>query len=156
TLDLIRAIGIPEEHLPPLRNIPLDAPRPFADVIRTGRPAFWGSPAERDARFPELRTVSFVTSAFAALPLRSEERVFGALGLGFAETRRFDSSDRELMQTLAGQCAIALERTRLQEAERAAQRRLAFLAEASELLASSLDSDVTLQRLAALAVPELA
>ena len=58
--------------------------------------------------------------------------------------------------TLARQAALALERARLFEAERAGRQRLAFIAEASELLGSSLDYEQTLARLARLSVPELA
>jgi PAS domain S-box-containing protein len=48
------------------------------------------------------------------------------------------------------------ERTRLLEAERAVRDRLAFLAEVSETLASSLDYQTTLARIARLAVPRVA
>jgi PAS domain S-box-containing protein len=47
------------------------------------------------------------------------------------------------------------ERARLLDAERRARERLAFVAEASRVLASSLDYETTLQRVASLAVPEL-
>jgi GAF domain-containing protein len=64
---------------------------------------------------------------------------------------------------MAQQCAQALERTRLYDAERTAraaaeraQRRLAFLAEASVVLASSLDYETTLRNVAILAVPQFA
>jgi len=48
------------------------------------------------------------------------------------------------------------ERERIFEAERAARQRLAFLAEASETLASSLDYSTTVARVAHLAVPRIA
>jgi len=75
----------------------------------------------------------------------------------------------EVLRTAAGTLGAAIERRRA-EAERlqlvreqsaraeaeAAQRRLAFLAEASRVLASSLDYQTTLQSVANLAVPTLA
>ena len=57
------------------------------------------------------------------------------------------------MQLLADRVALAIEQSRLYESERAASRRLEFLAEASELLGATLDYSVALQGLTALAVP---
>jgi signal transduction histidine kinase len=68
-----------------------------------------------------------------------------------------------LMQALVSQCAQALDRARLYEAERtaraeveAAQRRSAFLLEASTTLGSSLEYEDTLAKIARLAVPRVA
>src|SRR2546423_119962 len=58
--------------------------------------------------------------------------------------------------TPPGRGARARGGARLFEAEQAARQRLAFIAEASELLGSSLDYEQTLARLARLSVPELA
>ena len=90
------------------------------------------------------------------LPLTLEGRLIGVLGLSFGRDMKFSASRRQMKLTLARQAALALERTRLYEAERAARQRLAFIAEASELLSSSLEYEETLARLARLAVPQLA
>src|SRR5207244_2192210 len=70
---------------------------------------------------------------------------------------------RELAESIVQQGAQALDRARLYEAERAAraeaeaaQERVAFLAEASEILGSSLDYEQTLASIAGLAVRSLA
>src|SRR2546423_9405377 len=68
----------------------------------------------------------------------------------------FSESGRRMKITLARQAALALERARLYEAERAARERFAFIAEASELLSSSMEYEETLARVAQLAVPRLA
>ncbi|HYD53723.1 MAG TPA: HAMP domain-containing sensor histidine kinase, partial [Gemmatimonadaceae bacterium] len=74
----------------------------------------------------------------------------------------FAPDDRAFLAVLADQVALSLERVRLFEAERlaraasaAAQARAEFLAEASRLLASSLDHRATLEALARAAVPRL-
>jgi PAS domain S-box-containing protein len=101
--------------------------------------------------------------ATAALPLLTSARPLGVLELRFPYRRRFGRDDRGYMLALAGQGARALERSLLYEAERAARRnaedageRLAFLAQASEVLGSSLDYKATLATVARLAVPRLA
>jgi PAS domain S-box-containing protein len=99
----------------------------------------------------------------AVLPLLTSTRPLGVLELAFSYRRRFGRDDRVYMLALAGQGARALERSLLYEAERAARRnaeeageRLAFLAQASEVLGSTLDYRTTLATVARLAVPRLA
>jgi signal transduction histidine kinase len=64
--------------------------------------------------------------------------------------------DAKLLDLIADRVALAINQATLQEAERAAQERLQFLGEASALLASSLEMDETLGRVAQLAVPHFA
>src|SRR4029077_17667401 len=64
--------------------------------------------------------------------------------------------DARLLELIADRIAIAINQAALYEAEQAAEERLHFLGEASTLLASSLDVDATLARVAQLAVPRLA
>ncbi|MFL5514861.1 MAG: ATP-binding protein [Gemmatimonadales bacterium] len=101
--------------------------------------------------------------SLAVLPLLTSTRPLGALQLEFSYPRRFGREDRVYMLALAGQGARALERSLLYQAERAARHnaeeageRLAFLAQASEVLGSSLDYKTTLATVARLAVPRLA
>lgn len=77
--------------------------------------------------------------------------------------RTFGEQDRELLALFAAQAVIAIEHARLHDARdralaeaEAARQRAAFLAEASAGLATSLDYDATLNRVAWLAVPTLA
>ncbi|OLC37451.1 MAG: hypothetical protein AUH81_06015 [Candidatus Rokubacteria bacterium 13_1_40CM_4_69_5] len=88
--------------------------------------------------------------------------------LGFIIARYLPGSgptpeDEHLFKIVANHVAIAIENARLYETERAAhaaaeaaRRRAAFLAEASAVLASSLDYDATLSEVARLAVPSVA
>lgn len=121
-LTLVRTIGYPPERLAPWRRIPLDARVPVAEVARTGRPRFITSAAELgyDASgAPVDRLVD--SQAWATLPLVAEERTLGTLALSFQRAGDFDEEERAFMVTLAQQCALALDRSRLYEAERRAR-----------------------------------
>ena len=89
------------------------------------------------------------------VPLLVEGRLLGVLHVGSVTPRVFTNDDERTLQLLADRVALAIEQSRLYESERAASRRLEFLAEASELLGSTLDYTTALQRLSALAVPYL-
>jgi PAS domain S-box-containing protein len=85
------------------------------------------------------------------VPLVARGRTLGALTLVWSETdRSYAESDLQLAQELAARAAVAVDNARLYREADLSRERLAFLAEASELLGSSLDVDVTLARLAAL------
>jgi PAS domain S-box-containing protein len=134
----------------------VDADLPMSYVVRTREPLFLESRVERNKLFPSLEGKGEDGHAVAVLPLALEGRLLGVIALSFGENMRFSQERRQMKITLARQAAQALERARLYAAEQAARQRLSFIAEASELLASSLDYEQTLRRVAQLAVPRLA
>jgi GAF domain-containing protein len=89
------------------------------------------------------------------VPLMVEGRLLGVLHVGSVIQRVFTNDDERTLQLLADRIALAIEQSSLYESARAAGRRLEFLAEASELLGSTLDYSVALERLSELAVPYL-
>jgi signal transduction histidine kinase len=108
-----------------------------------------------DERHFELMSELDPRSAMA-VPLVAQGRVLGALTFAWSESgRRYDHSDTVLAEELGHRAALAIENARLYRSELEAQRRIAFLVEASDVLASSLDYDETLSALARLAVPRL-
>lgn len=130
------------------------ATSPVARVIATGN-AVW-------AEAPDALADS-VGLARAIVPLVLADRVIGAIELSFAGAVVFEIEDRDLLLALAAQCAQALERARLLEAERharaaadAAARASTFLADASKLLARSLDEQETFEATVQAAVTGLA
>ena len=137
-------------------RFPLASDVPMCRVVRTGEPLFLASVVERNAVFPELGDQGQEGHALVVLPLQVEGRIIGSMSLSFAQDISFPPERREMKITLARQAAQALARSRLYENERALRQRMSFLAEASELLASSLAYEETLARVARLAVPELA
>jgi signal transduction histidine kinase/GAF domain-containing protein len=97
------------------------------------------------------------------VPLLHRGTLIGVFHVGTTTRRRFTPDDVVTVQLVADRVAMAIEQSRLYEAEReargeaeATQRRLAFLSEASRVLASSLDYPTTLERMTELAVPEVA
>jgi signal transduction histidine kinase len=82
--------------------------------------------------------------------------VIGVVHAGSVAYAQFVEDDARLLELIADRIALAINQAALHDAERVAQERLQFLGEASALLASSLDVDETLERVARLAVPHFA
>jgi PAS domain S-box-containing protein len=156
TIELLAQRGYRDSVLRDYARFPVSADLPMSHVARTGKPLFISSMKERNTLFTSLEGKGDDGHALAVLPLMLEGRVIGVIGLSFGQDMEFSEGRRQMKITLARQAALALERTRLYEAERAARERFAFIAEASELLSSSMEYEETLSRLARLAVPWLA
>ncbi len=118
-------------------------------IASSGQPMIIDDVSTSDLRSPLLR--SEVRSA-VGVPLLIENRVIGVLRAGSVQFRQFTSDDLRLLQIVADRLALAIDRGRLAEAERAARTE----ADASNVLASSLDYERTLKDLASNAVPALA
>jgi signal transduction histidine kinase len=92
-----------------------------------------------------------------AVPLVAHDRTLGALTFAWSESERtYDEGDLTLAEEVARRAALAIDNARLYRAEQAARDRTTFLAEASNLLAGSLDYTETLASVARLAVPRVA
>ena len=98
-----------------------------------------------------------------ALPLRIQGRNVGTITFYFRRRRELQSDELEEAEVLANLAASGIstaelyaEQVRLREQAEAQRRRAAFLAQASAALGASLDFNITLQRVAELAVPEIA
>ena len=142
----------------------LDEPYPVNDAVRHRQIILLESAGEFLARYPALAqsVIPGGYEAYAAAPLEIEGRVLGAINYNFADRRKFTSEDRTFLGAIARQCAQALERARLFEAERVARadaeevaRRSAALSSASEALVGSLDVETTLGLIVDLATKEL-
>jgi len=95
------------------------------------------------------RDGTFFPVAYVAAPVSTDGTIAGTV-LSFHDTTAREAVERERR-------AAEEERARLLASEREARERLAFLAEASETLASTaLDYETTLARIAGLAVPRIA
>jgi PAS domain S-box-containing protein len=156
SIELLAQRGYDPEVMSGWANFPLDAELPMSAVVRTGEPLFLTSIAERNRLYPGLSHLGQEGHALVVLPLAVEGAVFGGLSLSFDRDTVFEPERRELKMAFARQAAQALARSRIYAAEQAMRERMTFLAEASRLLASSLDYNRTLSRLAHLCVPQLA
>jgi serine phosphatase RsbU (regulator of sigma subunit)/anti-sigma regulatory factor (Ser/Thr protein kinase) len=135
-LSIAAAAGYEAEVMKHWGRFPLDADLPASEAVRTGRPVFLSSSAERSARYPVFAAGPVVRDeAYAIIPLGSEIAL-GALVMGFPQPRTFTETDEAFLTALAGQCAAALARAGLyEERERA---RLAAEAAARTLQAALL------------------
>ena len=117
TLRNVGFKGVPSETEQAWREYSVDSPVPVAETARTGQRIVVSSVEERDLRYPVLRDVHGVGhgGAVTTFPLFSSERLLGVLGLCFPHSREFDEHDLALLQTLADQCAFAVERALLYE-----------------------------------------
>lgn len=138
------------------RRLPLSASNPLAEAARTGEAIFAAGRAEIDGRWPELFPPEDGDRSLIALPLSTGERCVGAVGLAFPESRPFARESRRYLGALAGSCAQAIERIQATAAATTAVSKLRFLADASAALATSLDYEATLRKVADLAVPDFA
>ncbi|WP_411104305.1 SpoIIE family protein phosphatase [Streptomyces sp. cmx-4-9] len=146
-----------ERETRPPASFSVTAPFPMAHTARTGLPLFFADPDERTGAFPEA--APFFTDrhhATAVLPLAVETRLFGAVSFHFDVRHDFADSERSFLAAVAGQCAQAIERTRLQQEASDKQAQLEALAEVSAVLATSLDPGATFDNLVAAVVPQIA
>jgi PAS domain S-box-containing protein len=156
TIEIVAQRGYEQNIFVGWETFPLDRDTPMARAILERTPFFFSTSAERNAAFPSMADLGDPSHALAILPLVVEGRPIGGIAFSFPTEVEFDADRRALKATLAQQAAQAIDRVRLYEAERALRQRMTFLADASELLGSSLDYETTLAQLARLAVPEMA
>ncbi|MCY1018381.1 GAF domain-containing protein [Pyxidicoccus sp. MSG2] len=165
-VELTASVGIPDELVAPMRVLPKGGrDLPGYEAVRTGAPVWLEGPEEVRARYPRLSALvaSGRARSLVLLPLFVEGRIFGTLGFGFAEAKRFSALERTSIAGLARQCGQALERSRLYERERtarlqaeAAGQRLRLLADASALVAGSMEWEETVAGVARLALGSFA
>jgi PAS domain S-box-containing protein len=122
-LKLTAAAGMSEHFVRSHGTLPLLSPLPDAEVFRTGEERYFESVASARAASPEFARAhqGIGHEAVAFVPFTVQARTIGLMALGFSQPRIFADDDRELLRTLAGQCAQAIERARLYEAERKAR-----------------------------------
>jgi signal transduction histidine kinase/CheY-like chemotaxis protein len=171
-----RAEGQPARRLERPRLDWSDGRHPVVRALRTGEAQFL--PELCGAERQEILNMGGfdaqlggALSSLMTVPLRGRERTLGALTLCFGESNRHHSQeDLRLAEDLAARAASAIDGARLHEdARRAAialdrerarleavRRSQLVLIEVGLLLAGSLDYEVTLRRIAELAVPALA
>ena len=90
------------------------------------------------------------------VPWRLGKTISGTIVFYWRRPRVFVQEDLEYAAALSNLSAAALNRIELDYQNQQERLRLMFLAEASQVLASSLDFEETLQRVAQLAVPKIA
>ena len=143
--------------MPDYYEFPLGAPLPGGDAIRSRGPIVIRNLAELAERYPSLSSIYSDERTLLVAPLIVGDHDLGVLSLTFVGQSTIDEQTQlTLLTTLADVSAQALERATATSAAAAAAERLAFLAEASVVLSSSLDYRTVLAAVAGLVVPRLA
>lgn len=132
------AVGYPDDLV---RRLAAERPGdnlPATTAARTGRPVWIESREDRNALFPEMAGLEPETEAICAVPLATRRQVLGALRFSFDKAHLFDPEERDFVQALAAQATLALQRSELVAAERAArsdaERLAAALADTADRL----------------------
>ncbi|MEH2163815.1 MAG: PAS domain S-box protein [Nostoc sp.] len=123
TLKVVQAIGYPQTLINTWATFPITSPNQIAETVRTGQPIFLENLAAMIARYPDLANVVTVmgNNSWASIPLIAEGKVIGALGLSFTTGQIFNKEEQGFMLTLGQQCAQAIARAQLYEAEKTAR-----------------------------------
>jgi PAS domain S-box-containing protein len=124
---LVRQVGFPGAASARVQRQSLSSPGILPEVLRTAAPVWLESREGADgfdARFPALADVWELLGlhAAAAVPLAVAGEVVGVISFGFTAPRAFTADDRGFLLALGQQAAVAVERARLFDAERAARR----------------------------------
>ena len=127
-------------------TISLDEPIVAEDIAATE----WLTPEHRAAH------AAAGTRSMLAVAMRYGDRVLGTLAFYYRELRHFSEAEKSAASLLANLAAAAIGAAELYETQRRLAQDQSFVAQASELLGSSLDYETTLANVAALAVPRFA
>jgi len=118
-------------------------------VAHTGEPLLANDVSQEPHYLPDELLPE--TKSELAVPLKVEERVVGVLDVESDELNAFDEEDIFILNTLAGQVAIAIENARLFKDVQRRVQELADLNEASQVITSSLHLEDVLTRIISLA-----
>jgi GAF domain-containing protein len=157
--DVVRLMGLRgglDGDAEAFASYPLSMRTPPADVIRSGRRLMLAGRAQILEAYPDSPRLDRGERSILVLPLNTVTDTVGAIGLSFPGRRTFDPAELDFLDILADTCAQALVRIQAEGEAAERQAKLSFLAEASAELASSLDYESTLARVARLAVPTFA
>ena len=135
SVDVVTSTGYADDDIAAWAAHALDANVPFARAIASGE-AIWALEPEEMAPFSDAAPGN--DHGWAALPLRTPAGVRGALHLSFRTPRTLSMDERRWLQTVVSQCAQALERSRLFDAEQILRRRSERLQSLTAALSNAL------------------
>jgi serine phosphatase RsbU (regulator of sigma subunit)/PAS domain-containing protein len=142
-LEHLASTGLMDATLQRLADgVTVDAPMPHCDTVRSRTITLWGSRAERDSAYPGLAGLSSDHQAWAFVPLLAQDKVIGVVVFAWRLDRRFGQADIALLVAVGRQCGLALEQSRLLDAEREARRATEFLVEVTRFVVEGSDAGV--------------
>jgi PAS domain S-box-containing protein len=114
--------------------------RPIRNALRRKSELLLETAAEVREALGLDETVEPPVAALLALPLHAKERFQGVLWLGYRSPHTFDSTEHNLLKTLAGQAAVLVDNARLYATAEGGRRRL------SAVLDSTADAVIVTDR----------
>jgi PAS domain S-box-containing protein len=122
-LEVVRAVGYNQELVDTWRHFAIDSPLPLAEAVRTGQPIWAESKQNRIDRYPHLAETyaQYDIDAWISIPLMVEGSAVGGITLGFTQLQQLSGEDQAFILAVAQQCAQAIARAHLYEAERTAR-----------------------------------
>lgn len=157
-LSLAASAGYPRSVLQAFSRFAIDESTPAGECVVKSQAIYCETIEELYERYPSFRDAPLVGDpSFAVLPLAANDgsTPFGAMVVGFATAQSFDDDAKSLLEALAQEASVALDRARANEAANRARAELEYIAAASKQLAASLDLAETMHAVARLAVPRL-
>ncbi|MEH2175345.1 AAA family ATPase [Nostoc sp.] len=118
-LEIVRAVGYKQNLIDAWLTFAIDSPSPLAEAVRTGKPIWAESTQNRVARYPHLAEAyaQYDFEAWISIPLMVEGWAVGGITLGFTQPQQLSGEDRAFLLAVAQQCAQAIARAHLYEAE---------------------------------------
>ncbi|OUL32169.1 PAS domain S-box protein [Nostoc sp. 106C] len=122
-LEIVKVVGYENYSLESWQRFSINTAVPLAEAVRTGEPVWMETVAQRVTRYPHLAEAysRYDNSAWMSLPLVIEGRSVGGMSLTFTEYKHLTEDDREFILAISRQCAQAISRAQLYEAERKAR-----------------------------------
>jgi sigma-B regulation protein RsbU (phosphoserine phosphatase) len=143
-LRIAYAVGYPEEVV---KNFRLQVGQGVVGAaVEQGRPILVDDVAEE----PRWRGTVLNAASQLAVPLRRKGRVIGAMNLLSEKRAAFSARDEAVLRQFGAHVAVAIENARLFESERHYVAMMETLAEIGREVASILDLDALLARIAGL------
>lgn len=147
-LRLVAVSPLPRGSADRWSIVPLDIDdAPMTLCVRSGQPVFIESLDDYRARFlasyERMKdTVASPDTAYAMVPLVDNDVAFGALAVTYDRVGGLHANDRTYLQLLARQCALALRRIALHEAERCSRLEAEEATRAREEILSVVSHDL--------------
>lgn len=121
TLAVVAWIGYPDTLVSRFSQVRVSAFPAVTRLVHDRIPLYVTSQPALEAIAPAIAQFSAPAGARVALPLATAERFVGVLVITFPDARDFAPDEREFLDALAHQSALALERAQLFARERAAR-----------------------------------
>jgi PAS domain S-box-containing protein len=136
-IQTVAALGYPSAAVR-TEPVPLSAPTPMSDCIRTKQAVWIRSQAEFAEQYPAIAEFrrSLGNEATAALPLIVEDKVVGGLAFSFVEVQEFEEDEQSFFLAVAQRCAQTLERARAEALFRTERETLERLVETMPVMMS--------------------